>query len=129
MTYEVLEAVGPEMDVLHEDEDPDLGVGDGLLQSGPDGSIGLHADRVAEHAVVRELPLLRSQPPRLQRRIGQREASPNGKHQGDGTLDDEEPAPALEAHSPIETAEDARGNQAREGRGEDVAIAHSGAGR
>lgn len=121
LTYEVLEAVGPEMDVLHENKDPNFGVGDGLLQSRPDGSISLHADRVAEHAVVSKLPLLRGQPPRLQRRIGQREASSNGKHQCDGTLDDEEPAPALETHSPIETAEDARGDQAREGRGEDVA--------
>lgn len=118
---EVVEAACREVHVLDEAEEPEARVPYGLLEARA-GALALReADRVLDHAVVGELALLGLQPARRQRVVGQREYADDGDAEREAALDDEEPLPALHAVVAVDCVEDGGRDEAREGRGEDVA--------
>lgn len=109
------------MHVLHHAQQIQSRVADCLGHARAHPLAGFHAYGVALDAVVRQLPLLGREPPRRQREIGQQEGHDDRDAEGDGAFDDEQPPPALEAVCAVKSGKCRRGDQAREGDGEDVA--------
>ena len=107
------------MQVLHETEQPDSGVADGLLESSPGRSLLLDIDSVSKKSVVRELLLLVIQPLGGERGVGQEGPGAQSDETSDGSLDDEEPSPPGHTLSTIEL-EDTSGDQTSKGSGKNV---------
>lgn len=80
---EVLEAVGTEVHVVHESEEPDAGVNEGLLEALPRAASLDAVDVVALQAVVGELALLGREPAGCQRRVGEEGVRADGDETGD----------------------------------------------
>lgn len=83
--------------MLEDDEEPDLGVLGGLDDALPAGGLARVADGVAHRALVGEGALLGREPARRQGLVGQDEEGQERDDEGDGALEDEEPAPARDA--------------------------------
>lgn len=124
--YKVLEAVGREVHMRHKRKYPHHRILNRLLQPLDRPRLALIPRRVELHATVRQVALLLRQPPRRAREIRQQEKPHDGDDKRHGALEDEEPAPARDAGDVVEPVVDARGDEARERRGEDVARVEHG---
>ncbi|KAI6750851.1 hypothetical protein HG530_014301 [Fusarium avenaceum] len=118
---EVLETIGGQVKMLQDNEHPHSGVDKCLAESAPGVSVALLADCVSKNAIVGELALLRGEPSGSQRRVGECEASHDGDEESDGTLQDEEPSPALDTCQSIHAFEDTCGDEACKRGRKDVA--------
>lgn len=110
------------MKVLHEAEQPGSLVLARIFESFPGAGLRVVRLRhpVALHTGVGQLPLRGGQPVGGQRRVGEHPEAHDGDEARDGTFDDEQPAPAGEPPRPVQTPEDAGGDEAREPGGEDL---------
>lgn len=79
------------MHVLHEREQPELGIFRGLFQAGETRTCTLCTDGVCEDAAVGELALLGLQPLGPERVVGQDKDGSESDHAGNRALEDEEP--------------------------------------
>ena len=91
---EVLEAVGCQVHVSHEGEDPDHGVLGGLAETSPDRGVLALSYGIDGHAGYGEVALLLGEPPGVVREVGEEEEAEDGDDEGDDTLEDEEPLPS-----------------------------------
>lgn len=123
---EVLEAVCGQMHVCHGRKEPDHGVFDGLFQALGGGGLALVLDNVELHAADGEITLLLCEPLGVVGEIGQEEEANDGDDESDGTLEDEEPAPACNSADIVESMVDSCGDESCEGGCEDVASIEDG---
>ena len=122
---EVLEAVGSKVHVLHECEEPELGVGRGGLEASVRADDTLLANGVCENAVVCQETLFGCKPLGVERIVGKHKSRGQSNDKGCNTLDDEKPLPATET-SDFVKLEDTNGDQTSEGSSEDVASVQDG---
>lgn len=80
------------MKVVHETEDPCPPISAGLSKTRPDAGALATVCGIVVDSGVRELALLLGEPAGLEGAVGQEEEGENGDEDGDGSLDDEEPA-------------------------------------
>lgn len=120
ITYKVLESVGREMHMLEKDEEPDLGVSEGLAKTTPGAAVELLADCVTSNTVVGELSLLGAEPSRSQGLIRKSVAGRKGEDKGDNSLKNKQPFPTTQTRNAIHL-ENARGDEPRKSRRENVA--------
>lgn len=126
LTYEVLEAVGSEMHVGHQAEQPNNGVADGLLEARHDRGVSGVGGGVELHAVVGEITLLRSEPLGGGGEVGEDEVSDHRDHEGHDALEDEEPLPAGDAAEAVHAVEDTGSDESGKSGSQDVSGVEDG---
>jgi hypothetical protein len=81
----------------------------------------LSTNRVRMNAIMRQLPLLRSQPSRLQRIIRQDEGRRDSDNKRNCALENEQPLPPSKTSQVVHPGEDACGYESSESSSENVA--------
>lgn len=123
---EVLEAVRCEMHMGHPRKEPDHRVLDCLLQAFSGGGLALVLDNIELHAADGKITLLLCKPLGIVGEIGQEEETNDGDDEGDGALENEEPAPACDAANVVKAMVDSCGDESCESSREDVASIQNG---
>lgn len=119
--------ISPEMEVLHENEEPGTLVAAGLLEAlHGRGLAVIVRELVPLHAAMGNLSLALAEPAGRQRRVGKQPESEQGDHGRGDAFEQEEPAPAGEAGGSVHSREDTCGNEAGESRGEDLSTVQDG---
>lgn len=108
------------MHVLHENKQIETRVPKSLRKTGPHSLAGLQANSVPLDTVMRQLTLLGRQPLCRQRLVGQQEDANSRYANGNDSLDDEQPLPAMHAMFIIQRGKCRRSNQARKRDRENV---------
>lgn len=116
---EVFEPICAKMTALHDSEDPHTIVRDRLLESGPSGSSFKLVDPVTKHAIMCELPFLRTKPSCSEWGIRKHRINKKGGHPCCRPLNDEKPLPSGQSSSSMKL-KDPRGDESGESGCEDV---------
>lgn len=114
------------MHVGHGRKEPDHGIFDCLFQAFRGGRLALILDNVELHTADGKVTLLLCEPLGIVGEIGQEEEANDGDDEGDGTLEDEKPAPACNSADIVKPMVDSCGDESCEGGCEDVASIENG---
>lgn len=109
---ERVEAASSKVQGLKQSEQPELGVGGGLLESDKRALALLEADGVSFHSEVGKFPLLGRKPASRERVIWQEPDGNDGNTERDNTEDDEEPSPARQSVDTSESCKSSSTDQA-----------------
>jgi hypothetical protein len=94
---EVLETVGTQVAMLHENEEPDFGIFGRGEDTAPARRLARVAYSVSLDAFMGKGALFRGEPAGGQRLVGENESGDDGDDEGDGALDNKEPLPARDS--------------------------------
>lgn len=119
-SYKILKAIGSKMHVCHGAKDPHHRIFSGLFEAVPGACLALVGDSIKFHAVVCQIPLFLSQPPRCKWEIWEQEKPNDGNDERDSALQDKEPLPASETAGTVHAVKDARRDKPRKGSSQDI---------
>ena len=103
---EVLESVGGQVHVLHEDEDPDAVIGKSFLKTLDGGDLALLVDGILADSLSCENALFGCEPAGDTWVIWEEMCSDNGNDKSGNSLNDEEPSPSFQACDTVHLEDD-----------------------
>lgn len=116
----LVEGCGAQMHILHEDQQVKSWVSQSLHETSLDTSALFQANSIPLYAIVRQLSLLGSQPPRRQRLIRQQESTNDRHAHCDDTLNDKQPLPSMHSVLVVQRRKRSSGDEPSKRHSKDI---------